>query len=118
AILAIRAPTAGPPPAIPAMQPRLRPLLASDITAGLLDVRDEADRSVIVIRGDGLFAPGAGELAADHRALMQRIGGALAQVPGRVEVTGHTDDRPIRSLRFASNFELSQARANDVRDIL
>jgi len=118
AILAIRAPTAGPPPALPALRPRLRPLLASDINAGLVDVRDEADRSVIVIRGDGLFAPGAGELAADHRSLMQRIGAALAQVPGRVEVTGHTDDRPIRSLRFASNFDLSQARANDVRNIL
>lgn len=119
AILAIRAPVAGPPPPIaPALKPRLRPLLANDIQAGLVDVRDEADRSVIVIRGDGLFAPGAAELDADRRSLMQRIGLALAQVPGRVEITGHTDDRPIRSLRFASNFELSQARANTVRDIV
>jgi type VI secretion system protein ImpK len=119
AILAIRAPTAGPPPpAMPAAQPRLRPLLAADIKAGMVDVRDEADRSVIVIRGDGLFAPGAAELDADRRSLMQRVGLALAQVPGRVEITGHTDDRPIRSLRFASNFELSQARANTVRDIV
>ncbi|HTT13056.1 MAG TPA: DotU family type VI secretion system protein [Burkholderiaceae bacterium] len=119
AILAIRAPSAGPaPPILPATRPRLRPLLADDIKAGLLDVRDEADRSVIVIRGDGLFAPGAAELDAERRGLMQRIGAALAQVPGRVEITGHTDDRPIRSLRFGSNFELSQARANSVRDII
>jgi type VI secretion system protein ImpK len=119
AILAIRAPSAAPPaPVMPAAQPRLRPLLAADIKAGLVDVRDEADRSVIVIRGDGLFAPGAAELDAGRRSLMQRIGVALSQVPGRVEITGHTDDVPIRSLRFASNFELSQARANTVRDIV
>jgi len=118
AILAIRAPTAAPPPILPAAQPRLRPLLANDIKAGLVDVRDEADRSVVVIRGDGLFAPGAAELDSERRGLMQRVGVALAQVPGRVEITGHTDDRPIRSLRFASNFELSQARANTVRDIV
>lgn len=119
AILAIRAPTAAPPPPVqPAAQPRLRPLLASDIQAGLVDVRDEADRSVIVIRGDGLFAPAAAELDAQRRSLMQRIGAALAQVPGRVDVTGHTDNQPIRSLRFGSNFDLSQARANTVRDIL
>lgn len=118
AILAIRAPSAAPAPVLPASQPRLRPLLANEIKAGLLDVRDEADRSVIVIRGDGLFAPGAPELDADRRSLMQRVGLALAQVPGRVEITGHTDDRPIRSLRFGSNFELSQARANTVRDIV
>jgi type VI secretion system protein ImpK len=119
AILAIRAPTAAPPaPVMPAAQPRLRPLLANEIKAGLLDVRDEADRSVVVIRGDGLFAPGAADLDVDRRGLMQRVGLALAQVPGRVEITGHTDDRPIRSLRYASNFELSQARANTVREIV
>lgn len=119
ALLGIRAPTAGPPPPVmPAAKPRLRPLLAGDINAGRLDVRDDADRSVITIGGDGLFAPAAAELDAQERALMQRIGAALAQVPGRVDVTGHTDNRPIRSLRFASNFELSQARANTVRDIL
>jgi type VI secretion system protein ImpK len=119
AILAIRAPTvAAAAPVAAASQPRLRPLLADDIKAGRVEVRDDADRSVVTIRGDGLFAPAAAELDADNRGLMQRIGLALAKVPGRVEVTGHTDDRPIRSLRFPSNFALSEARAFTVRDIL
>ena len=35
-------------------------------------------------------------------------------MPGRVLVSGHTDDRPIRSVRFPSNWELSQERARAV----
>jgi type VI secretion system protein ImpK len=119
AILAIRAPQAAPPPApLPATAPRLAPLLAEDIRAGALDVRDEFDRSVVVIRGDGLFAPASADLDAARRGLMQRIGAALARTPGRVIVTGHTDDRPIRSLLYPSNWELSAARAETVRTIL
>jgi type VI secretion system protein ImpK len=43
---------------------------------------------------------------------------ALKQVPGSVLITGHTDNQPIRSLRFPSNWHLSQARADSVRDLL
>jgi hypothetical protein len=39
-------------------------------------------------------------------------------VPGSVLITGHTDNQPIRSLRFPSNWHLSQARAESVRDLL
>jgi type VI secretion system protein ImpK len=38
----------------------------------------------------------------------------LNKVPGQVTVTGHTDDRPIRSVRFPSNWHLSQERAVSV----
>ncbi len=43
---------------------------------------------------------------------------ALAQVPGKVLVTGHTDNQPIRTVRFPSNWHLSDERANAVRAIL
>ena len=46
---------APPPPPQPAAQPRLAGLLAADIQAGLVEVRDFADRSVVVIHGDGFF---------------------------------------------------------------
>ena len=41
---------------------------------------------------------------------------ALNQVPGRVLVVGHTDDQPIKSLRYQDNFELSRDRAVSVVD--
>lgn len=110
---------AAPPPAPPkAAAPRLAGLLKPDVDAGLLEVRDLADRSVVVIRGDGLFEPGRAELASGLQPLVGRIAAALKSVPGQVLVTGHTDNQPIRSLRFPSNWHLSQARAETVRAVL
>lgn len=104
-----------PPPPPPAPQPRLANLLAPQIKAGLVDVRDLADRSVVVIKGDGFFNPGSAEISGAVRDLLPAIGKALAALPGQVLVTGHTDNVPIRTLRFPSNWHLSQERAEVVR---
>jgi len=81
-------------------------------------VRDLADRSVVQIQGDGLFEPASATLAPRVLPLMARIGEAAAQVKGSVLVRGHSDDRPIRSARFPSNWHLSQARADSVAGVL
>lgn len=110
-----------PPVAVvtqPAPAPRLAPFLAPEVQAGLVSVRDDADRSIVTVRGDGLFAPGSAELLLARQALMQRIGAALARVEGAVLVTGHTDSTPMRSSLFPSNWHLSQERARTVRDLL
>lgn len=112
-----------PPPVVaapqPAPKPRLAQFLQSDIKAGLVAVRDEVDRSVVTIRGDGLFAPSSATLEPARTELMVRVADALAQVNGNVLVTGHTDSQPIaRSARFPSNWHLSEARAKTVRDLL
>jgi len=116
------APMAVPAPAPVAEAPpataRLAPFLAEEIAAGLVQVRDEFDRSTVTIQGDNLFEPGSDAIAAQHEALLSRIGEALAKVPGLVVVTGHTDNRPIRTIRFPSNWELSRARAEAVRPYL
>lgn len=104
--------------AAPAPKPRLAQFLAPDIKAGTVAVRDEIDRSVITLRGDGLFEAGSATLSADHEVVMRRIAEALTKVPGKVLVTGHTDNQPIRTLRFPSNWHLSEERANAVRAIL
>jgi type VI secretion system protein ImpK len=92
--------------------------LQPEIKAGLVAVRDEVDRSVITIRGDGLFAPASATLASDREALMKRIAEALAGIAGPVLVTGHTDNTAMRSLRFPSNWHLSDERARVVRDLM
>jgi type VI secretion system protein ImpK len=76
------------------------------------------DRSVVTVRGDGLFEPGSIALAGGREALMGRIADAMAKVGGAVLVTGHTDAQPIRSLRFPSNWHLSQERAQVVGRLL
>lgn len=49
---------------------------------------------------------------------MGRIAQALAKVQGAVLVTGHTDNKPVRTTRFPSNWHLSEERARTVRDLL
>lgn len=96
----------------------LRILLAEEIAAGRLQVVDRPQGQVVVIRGDELFASGSVAIAPAYAPLIRRIGEALVQLPGAVLVTGHTDSAPIKTLRFPSNWHLSQERAARVRDLL
>ena len=116
----IRIATDPPKPVVraPAPQPRLATFLALEIQQGLVTVQDSVDRSVITIIGDGLFAKGSGTISDRYQPLIDRIGDELNKVPGLVKVTGHTDNQPIRSLRFPSNFHLSQERARSVGNAL
>lgn len=98
-----------------APSPRLAVLLKPEIDAGLVRVSDLADRSVVTIKGDGFFDPGSAEVAGAVRSLLPKIAKALGTLQGQVLVTGHTDNEPIRTVRFPSNWHLSQARADTVR---
>ena len=102
----------------PAPEPRLTPFLAEEIQRGLVAVDDRLDRSIVTILGDGIFKPGEVTIAAARQPLLFRIADAIARVPGQVDVIGHTDNLPIRSLRFPSNWELSSARADSVAGLL
>ncbi|GAA0754531.1 DotU family type VI secretion system protein [Ideonella azotifigens] len=114
--LRLTPPVVAPPP--PPAKPRLAQFLQPDIKSGQVVVRDEVDRSVITLRGDGLFPPASATLAPEREALMLRIAAALAQMPGAVLVTGHSDSSPIRTPRFPSNWHLSDERAQAVRQLL
>lgn len=118
-ILGLKLPPPAPAVAQPAKVPeRLQGFLAPEIREGLVTVQDLADRSIVRIQGDGLFEPASATLAPRVLPLMVRIGDAVAQVRGSVLVRGHSDDRPIRSARFPSNWHLSQARADSVAVVL
>jgi type VI secretion system protein ImpK len=112
------APPPTPPVAAAPIPPRLAQLLRAQIAAGALGVQDLADRSIVTIRGDGFFESSSAEVAGRVRPLLSDVAAALAQVPGSVLITGHTDNQPIRSLRYPSNWHLSQARADAVRELL
>jgi type VI secretion system protein ImpK len=81
-------------------------------------VRDEENRSVVTVRGDGLFAPGSATVSTDYIALLRRVAEAIDTVTGPVKVVGHTDNQPIHSARFPSNWHLSQERAQSVMALL
>lgn len=109
-------------PAAPAPEPappRIAGFLAPEVAQGLVTVVETADRSVVTLRGDGVFGSGSGDVSGAYLPLLARIGEALKSVPGKVVVVGHTDNtRPGLSAHFPSNYELSKARATAVRDLL
>jgi chemotaxis protein MotB len=84
------------------------------------DVTVVGDR--FVVQAEILFASGSAELGAEGRTQLAKVARTLlevaptipASVPWVVRVDGHTDDVPIQSSRFASNWELSTARAISV----
>ena len=98
--------------------PRLAKFLESEIRQGLVVVRDGADRSVVTLLGDGLFGSASAVVLDRYIPVIARISDALNGVPGNVLVTGYTDNTSIRSLQYPSNWELSQARANAVKQLL
>jgi type VI secretion system protein ImpK len=94
--------------------PRISDHLSAEIARGEVAVNDSAGASTIVIRSDRLFASGSARLEADVGPVILRVAEALDRVPGTILVTGHTDDVPIRTARFPSNWELSTERAASV----
>jgi len=113
-------PSEAPPVPVPVPDPTPIPgFLAEEQRQGLVTVAETTQRVLIRLTAADLFVPGSERLAADHRALVDKIGEALATRPGRILVVGHTDDVPLRrNLRFASNRELSEARAANVAGLL
>ena len=100
------------------VQHKISQFLQPDIDQGLVDVIENADKTDIVIRGDGLFPSGSASVNSQFYPLIGRIAEALNKVPGQVLVIGHTDNVPIRSFKFKSNWDLSRMRAEDVLKIL
>jgi type VI secretion system protein ImpK len=112
------APIAAPPPPVAAAAPRLATFLKPEIDAGQVQVRDLSDRSIVIVKGDGFFEPGSAVISDRVKPLLVRIDAGLQATPGNVLITGHTDNQPIRSLRYPSNWHLSQDRATAVKAML
>lgn len=97
--------------AAPAVRPRLAVLLADEARQGLLNVKDTATRSVVVLKGDLSFDPGSAQVSVRMRPVLDKVAKSLATIPGSVLISGHTDSIPIRTARFPSNWHLSRDRA-------
>src|SRR5580692_9771436 len=84
------------------------------IDAKLVTVRRENMWLEIEINTDILFPSGSGAFAAQAEPVLDKLGEVLKPFPNPIRVEGHTDDRPIRTTAFPSNWELSAARAASV----
>jgi type VI secretion system protein ImpK len=103
-----------PPPPSPAPSPTIQALhrfLQPEIDANLVIVSETPQSIQVRIFNSGLFALGSATVRPDFVSLLERIGEALNEEPGSILVTGHTDNLPIHTVQFPSNFQLSVARA-------
>lgn len=92
--------------------------LADAIRAGQLELNRDRRGLVISIPETGAFPVGSAELSPALAQVMSRLASAVERLPNAIRVEGHTDDVPIHTARFASNWELSAARAIQVVGVL
>lgn len=90
---------------------QLQEALKEQIAKGLISLEKEDKKIIIRIQEKGSFGSGSARLDPGFYKVLDRISEVLATRPGRILVAGHTDNIPIRTGRFRSNWELSSARA-------
>lgn len=103
---------------LPATPLSLSILLANEISKNLVKVTESPQQGTITIQGDNLFSSGSSAVNQNIIPVLYRIAESLNQLQGQVVITGHSDNVPIRSARYPSNWHLSKARAQAVADII
>jgi type VI secretion system protein ImpK len=110
-----------PPPPAPVVEPPaddLCTLLKPEVDAGQVTVICTPPTPIIRINNRGMFASGSATVEPRFVSLLTRIGAALKDEPGTVQVIGYTDNQPIHTVQFPSNFQLSAARAEAAKAII
>lgn len=97
---------------------RMASALAADLQSGRLSVRDEAQRSLIVLAAAGLFQADTTKVSAASLPLLDRIGAALAGNGGRVLVTAYARPDAARPARLATAAQLADEWARHVAQAL
>lgn len=93
---------------------KFKQALEKEIDEGLIVVESHFSRIVIRIREKGSFPSGDANLNPGFIPILGKIHDVLLQTDGRIAVAGHTDNVPINTPRYRSNWELSTSRATSV----
>lgn len=97
---------------------RLQQLLQTEIRRELLQVIEMPDRVRIRVGQDQSFSLGSTSINEGFVPVAVKIARALEGTEGRIQVSGYTDDLPIFTSKYPSNWHLSLARANAMADAL
>lgn len=85
--------------------------LKPEIDKGLIEIEREGQKIIVRIRERGSFDSGSAAVYDAFRPVLNKMGTALNSTTGRIVVAGHTDNVPIATERYRSNWELSSSRA-------
>jgi chemotaxis protein MotB len=102
------------PGALIRMERQVQNAMQALIDAKMVTVRRENMWLEIEINTDILFPSGAGDFTPAAQPVLDKLAEVLQPFPNPIRVEGHTDNRPIRTAAFPSNWELSAGRAASV----
>ena len=100
------------------LQAELKIALATEIQRKEIAMHREPDGLVISLREVGFFESGSAQMKAASQAAFDRIASMLRQRDYRLRIEGHTDNAPIHTSQFPSNWELSTSRATEIVRLL
>ena len=86
--------------------------------SGEVRVSSDPRGAVITISDVVLFPPGSAEMTPQGRKTLRQVFDVLKQFQYNVKIEGHTDNTPIHTLRYPSNWELSAFRASEVAHMM
>lgn len=93
---------------------RLQTNFVDEIERGLIIIEQDEDHIIIRFPDDAAFGSGSDWLEPQMVPIIQRVGELISEFEMYVIVGGHTDNVPMKSTRYRSNWELSSARATSV----
>jgi len=93
---------------------QLASLIEEENLSACVSVKSEERGIVVSFQDPVLFALGSAELTPKAKEILHKVGSMLLDIPNYIRVEGHTDDLPIHTARYPSNWELSVARATSV----
>ena len=96
------------------MEREVQDAMRALIDAKLITVKRENMWLEIEINTDILFSSGSGAFSSSAEPVLDKLADVLKPFPNPIRVEGHTDDRPIHTAAFPSNWELSATRAASV----
>ena len=96
----------------------LNTFLKSEIDNEEINLIKKNNQIIIRIMGKGLFSSGSDKVVVQYYPLIEKISKALDTVSSRILVVGHTDNSPIFSAKYPSNWDLSKARALSIVNLL
>jgi len=88
--------------------------MAEDLRSGRFELLEDSRGLVLSIPEASAFATGSADLSETAQQAIARLAASLDKVGNPVLIEGHTDDVPIHTARFGSNWDLSTARATAV----
>jgi len=92
----------------------LRQALNEEIEQGLIDMEITDQRIILMVREKGSFPSGSADIIEPFKDMVSKISEVFSEFDGTIIVSGHTDNIPIKTYRFRSNWELSSSRAVSV----